>query len=106
MEDRKTVFNYIGQMFSIYRVMTVIFVVINLIIGNEDGNVSTLFSLGSAGLSAATLLELLLSALIVTAVQNIFLTDVVIRDMALIARNILFFATILVSITAFAAIYG
>ena len=46
MEDKKTVFNYIGQMFSIYGVMIMIFIVINLIIGNEAGSVSTLFSLG------------------------------------------------------------
>jgi len=106
MEEKKTIFNYIGQVFSIYGVITVIFVVINLIIGNEAGSVSTLFSLGSAGLSTATLLELLLLTLIVSAAQIIFLTDVVIKDMALIARNILFFAVILAAIIAFAAGFG
>lgn len=106
MEEKKTIFNYIGQVFSIYGVMTVIFVVINLIIGNEAGSVSALFSLGSAGLSTATLLELLLLTLIVSAAQIIFLTDVVIKNMALIARNILFFAVILVAIIAFAAGFG
>ena len=106
MEEKKTVFNYIGQVFSIYGVMTVIFVVINLLIGDNAGSVSTLFALGKTGLSTATLLELLLLALIVTAAQNIFLTDVVIKDMALLVRNILFFATILVAIIAFATICG
>ena len=106
MEDKKTVFNYIGQMFSIYGVMIMIFIVINLIIGNEAGSVSTLFSLGSAGLSMATLLELFLLVLIVTAAQNIFLTDILIKNLALIVRNILFFATILIAITAFAVVFG
>ena len=94
MEDKKTIFNYVGQMFSIYGVMIMIFIVINLIIGNEAGSVSTLFSLGSAGLSTATLLELFLLVLIVAAAQNIFLTDILIKNLALIVRNILFFATI------------
>ena len=93
-------------MFSIYGVMIVIFVVINLIIGDNAGSVSTLFSLGKTGLSTATLLELLLLTLIVTAAQSIFLTDVVIKNMALIVRNILFFATILVAITVFASVFG
>ena len=106
MEDRKTIFNYISQMFSIYGVMIVIFVVINLIIGDNAGSVSTLFSLGKTGLSTATLLELFLLTLIVTAAQSIFLTDVVIKNMALIVRNILFFATILVAITVFASVFG
>ena len=106
MDEKRTVFNYIGQMFSIYGVMIVIFIVINIFIGNEAGSVSTLFSLGSAGLSTATLLELFLLVLIVTAAQNIFLTDILIKSMALIVRNILFFATILIAITAFAAVFG
>ena len=106
MEDKKTIFNYVGQMFSIYGVMIMIFIVINLIIGNEAGSVSTLFSLGSSGLSTATLLELFLLVLIVTAAQNIFLTDILIKNLALIVRNILFFATILIAITAFAVVFG
>ena len=106
MEEKKTVFNYISQLFAIYGVVTVIFVVINLIIGNEAGSVSTLFSLGSTGLSTRTLIQLFILVVIVTVDDNIFLTDLVIKNMPLVLRNILFFAVILVTITVFAAVFG
>ena len=53
MDDRKTVFEYIRQLFTTYGIMVVIFIVINLFIGDEAGRVSSLFALGVAGLSSA-----------------------------------------------------
>ena len=106
MEDRKTIFEYIAQFFTTYGIMVVIFIVINLVIGDNARSVSTLFAIGSDGLSSAMLLELLLLAFIITAAQNVFLSDILIKDMALIVRNILFFLTIMIAITVFVIIFG
>ena len=106
MEDRKTIFEYIAQLFTTYGIMVVIFIVINLFIGENARSVSTLFAIGSDGLSSAMLLELLLLAFIITAAQNVFLSDILIKDMALIVRNILFFLTIMIAITVFVIIFG
>ena len=57
MEDRKTIFEYIAQLFTTYGIMVVIFIVINLVIGDNARSVSTLFAIGSDGLSSAMLLE-------------------------------------------------
>ena len=91
MEEKKNIFDYIRQLFAIYGVMVLIFVLFNLIVGDEAKSISTLFTLGSQGLLSSTLLQLLLMAAIITAAQNIFLTDILIKDLALIIRNILFF---------------
>ena len=106
MEDRKTVFDYISQLFATFGIMVLIFIVLNLFIGNLARSMSTLFSLGDAGLSSATLLELLLLALIITVAQNIFLSDILIKNMVLLARYLLFFLTIMVAITVFVIIFG
>ena len=106
MEDKKTVFEYIGQLFTTYGIMVVIFIVINLVIGNDARQLSTLFALGGNGLSSATLLELLMLALIITVAQNIFLSDILIKNLALIARNILFFLSIMVAIIIFVIVFG
>ena len=106
MEERKSVFDYIRQLFTIFGVMVLIFVIFNLIVGDEAKSISTLFTLGSQGLLSATLLQLLLMALIITVAQNIFLTDILIKNLALIVRNILFFVTIMIAITAFVIIFG
>ena len=106
MEEKKNIFDYIRQLFAIYGVMVLIFVAFNLIVGDEAKSISTLFTLGSQGLLSSTLLQLLLMALIITAAQNIFLTDILIKNLALIVRNILFFVTIMIAITAFVIIFG
>ena len=106
MEDKKTIFNYISQLFAIYGIVIAIFVAINLIVGNEVGSVSTLFALGSTGLSTKTLIELFVLVVIVTIDDNVFHTDLLIKNMSLIVRNILFFAVILVTIIVFAVVFG
>ena len=106
MEDRKNIFDYIKQLFTSFGIVVLLFIVINIIIGNDAGSVSSLFALGAKGLSTATLLQLLFLVLIITVAQNIFLSDLVIKNMALVVRNILFFATIMAAITIFAVVFG
>ena len=106
MDDRKTIFDYIKQLFTTYGIMVVIFIVTNLIIGNEARSLSTLFALGSAGLSTATLLQLFFLAAIITVAQNIFLSDILIKNLALIVRNILFFVTVMAASTLFIVFFG
>ena len=106
MEDKKNIFDYIKELFTSYGIVVLLFIVINLFIGNEAGSVSSLFVLGSKGLSTATLIQLLFLVLIITVAQNIFLTDLVIKNMALVVRNILFFVTILAAITVFALVFN
>ena len=106
MEEKRNIFDNIRQFFTIYGVMVLVFVVFSMIIGDEAKDISTLFTLGSQGLLSATLLQLLLMALIITIAQNIFLTDILIKNLALKVRNILFFVTILIAIIAFVIICG
>ncbi len=106
MDDNKNIFDYIKQLFTSFGIVVLLFIAINIIIGNEAGSVSSLFALGAKGLSTATLLQLLFLVLIITVAQNIFLSDLVIKNMALVVRNILFFATIMAAITVFAVVFG
>lgn len=105
-EDRKSVFGYIAQLLATYGAMVVIFIVFDLCIGKETEGYSTLFELGSRGLTLATLLQLLFLAVLVTIAQVAFLTDLLIKNMNMIARNLLFIIAIFVSIVMFAVLFG
>ncbi|NLL91721.1 MAG: hypothetical protein GX222_04795 [Ruminococcaceae bacterium] len=96
MEKRKTIFNYISEVFAVYGIIVTIYVLLSLFIGDYVGEYSSMFRLGNKGLSNATLLQLLLLATIIIAVRNVFLTDRWIKRMSIILRNILFFITIIV----------
>ena len=64
MEERKSVFEYIKELFTCYGIVILIFIAINFFIGDEAGSVSTLFALGSKGLSSAMLLQLFLDQML------------------------------------------
>ena len=105
MEQNKTIFNYIGQFFATYGIIVTIFIVFTCLIGENAKNVSSLYSLGSQGLSLDTLLQLLALAGIITLAQVTFLTDYWIKNMNMILRNVMFFVTICVVIGTFTAIF-
>lgn len=106
MEKRKTIFNYFSDIFTLYGIIVIIYVLLSLIIGDSIGGYSSLFRLGSKGLSIATLLQLLLLACIITIAQNIFLTDRWIKNMPIVLRNILFFLTIFAVMIILIVLFG
>lgn len=95
MEEKKTVFNYISQLFATYGVIVVIFIVFSLVIGNGADKYSALFSYKDAALGIPTLLQLLLLALFITLSQVLFLTDRMIKGMSMVLRYIFFFISIM-----------
>lgn len=97
MESKKTIFNYISDVFTMYGGIVSVYILLNLIIGDYVGDYSSLFRLGSAGLSTATLLQLLLLASVIVIAQNIFLADRWIKNMTVVLRNVLFFLTIMIA---------
>lgn len=105
MEQNKTIYNYIGQLFATYGVIVTIFIIFTSIIGESAKDLSSLYRLGGEGLSIGTLIQLLALAGIITLAQILFLTDKWIKNMQLLVRNILFFATICVAIGFFVIIF-
>ena len=105
MEENKTIFNYISQIFATYGIIVAIFIVFSLVLGNAAKDYSSLFVLGSAGLSVKTLGQLLLLAVIISLGQIFFLTDRILKKMALLLRNILFFLLVMVVIIVFAVVF-
>ncbi|MGN0513308.1 MAG: hypothetical protein ACI4S2_05765 [Lachnospiraceae bacterium] len=101
MEDNKTIFNYLGQLFATYGIIVTIFVVFTLLIGENVNGVSSLYSLGNKGLSIQTLIQVFILSIIITISQVAFLTDKWIKNMQMIIRNIMFFGTICVTVALF-----
>lgn len=105
MEENKTIFNYITQLFATYGIMVAIFMIFGVTIGNLANGHSSLFALGTLGFSTETLFQLLLLATIITLAQITFLTDRWIKNMGLILRNICFFGCIVIVMAVFAAVF-
>ncbi|MGN0340885.1 MAG: hypothetical protein ACI4D0_10380 [Lachnospira sp.] len=106
MEDNKTIFNYIGQVFATYGMILFIFIIFGSLIGDIASGYSSLFELGNQGFSIATLLQLFVLAFIITVAQVAFLTDRWIKNLSLFFRNVLFFGIVVVTIVIFVILFG
>ncbi len=105
MEEKKTVFNYISQVFATFGVIVGIFLVFSMAIGKGASAYSSLFRYKDAALGIPTLLQLLLLALIITAAQVLFLTDTVIKGMSIVLRYVLFFITIMLAMIIMTVVF-
>lgn len=101
MEEQKNIFTYIGGLFATYGVIVAIFIVLNLVVGKEASDYSTLFSYGRGGLSIPTLLQLFALSFIISICRNLLFTDRWIREMPMLLRNVIFFGLIMLSTVAF-----
>lgn len=106
MEDNKTIFNYIGQVFATYGMILFLFIIFGIMIGDNASGYSSLFELGNHGFSIATLLQLFILAIIISIAQIAFLTDRWIKNLSIFFRNVLFFGIVVLTIVIFAILFG
>lgn len=101
MEENKTIFNYISQVFTTYGIIIAIFIILGCITGEEAAEYSTLFAYGNQGFSIATLTQLFAVSVVISIGQIIFLTDRWIKRLSILIRSTLFIATVILAIVFF-----
>lgn len=87
MEERKTIFDYLAQVFCMFGIMVTILCIFCLCFGADAKGISTMFALGAEGLTIATLGQYMLVAIVITAVRVVFFTDCIIQNRSLAFRT-------------------
>lgn len=104
MEERKNIFDYVGQVFQVFGFTISVLSLFCLWFG-EDANVySTMFALGKRGLSVATLLQFFAVSVCITALRFFFFTDVILKKMSVVWRTTGMFASILLVMAGFVVV--
>ncbi len=106
MEKEKTIFDYMGQVFVIFGGTIVILNVFCLLFGESAQNFSTMFSMGSEGLSVATMMQFLLVSVLITFWRFLFFTDKIIKNLSLAIRTVGMFIAVVVTIVLFVILFG
>ena len=106
MDSKPSVYDYLSQVFMIFGITILLLNVFCLIFGGSAKEFSEIFSLGSLGLSAKTMLQFLLAIAITIALRFTFMTDIVIKKMPLAARIIAMFTTVFLNIVVFIILCG
>lgn len=87
MEEKKTIFDYVTMTFSIFGFSIAWLNFFSFLFGEEAKEISSMFSLGSNGLSIATMMQFLGVAVITTFIRYIFFTDIIIKKMPIVGRT-------------------
>ncbi|MCH5348245.1 MAG: hypothetical protein J1E40_02885 [Oscillospiraceae bacterium] len=101
MNNKPTIFDYLSQVFMIFGISILILNIFCLIFGESANDFSTIFSLGSSGLSVKTMLQFLLAIAITIVFRFLFMSDLLINKMSITARIIAMFVAAFLNIMVF-----
>ncbi len=87
MEEKKTIFDYVAMTFTTFGFSISWLNLFCFLFGEEAKEVSSMFSLGSNGLSTATMVQFLAVSAITTIIRYLFFTDVFIKKMSIVGRT-------------------
>ena len=90
----------------IYGIITFFICVFSAFFGEAAKSVSTIFSLGNKGLTVSTHVQFLLVIALIMLLRFVFMTDCVIKKMALVLRVILMLLSVLGVIIGFVFGFG
>lgn len=106
MDRNFSLLKYLAQVFMIYGITTGLLNVFCVIFGTSAQGLSTIFSLGKAGVGVETSFQFLLVAAVVVGLKFLFTTDILIKKMPLAARIIALFASVFAVIVVFIIVFG
>lgn len=106
MENRPTILKFLQKVFVIYGITTLILNIFTLIFGDDAKEMSTIFSFGGDALGVKTSMEFMLATFILVFLENLFMTDTIIKKMKTTIRICLMFVSIFAVVTLFVAVFG
>lgn len=105
--DKKTgILGFLSQVFMLFGIIVLLMSIFALIFGDNAKQVSTIFSLGSEGLSFRTLIQFLSAIAIICVLRFIFMSDTIIKKMPVALRIILMFTSVIIVIVGFVFAFG
>lgn len=105
MENRKTIFDYLGQVLIVFGFSTVVLNLFCLLIGEDAQSISAIYSLGKEGISVTTSLQFLGVSVCITGFRFVFFTDGFIRQMSVVMRTVCMFVSIILLIAVCAVLF-
>lgn len=105
-DKKETMFDWLEQVFLVFGIAMMCMVVFCVTFGDAAKGYSTMFELGKAGVSIATMVQYFLLVVIIITLKFIFFTDAVIKKMSVALRTILMFTFVVIALAAFVLMFG
>lgn len=106
MEERKTIFNYLIEVFCVFGIAVVIMIVFCRIFGDDARELSSMFRLGKEGLPVDTMLQFLAISFLTEGLQYVFFSGRWLKKWTALAKYSVFFLAIVAVVSAFICLFG
>lgn len=106
MKKKDTVFDYVNSIFVIYGFVILCMCLFCVLLGDAAKDYSTLFALGSQGLTVNTMLEFFLLAALIATLKFVLFADGKIKNVPLAARVVIMFGAVIVIMVFFVVWFG
>lgn len=106
MEERRTFWDYLTQLFAVFGITMIILTVFCLIVGENAEGYSSIFQLGKQGIACSTMLQFLATSALITGIRYIFFTDRLIKQMPVTLRIVCMVLSIIVLIGVFSYLFS
>lgn len=106
MKQKNTIFDFVGQIFMIFGFTVICLNVFCLWFGESAKEFSTIFELGSKGLSSATMFQFLLETVFIVILREIFFTYKWIKKASIGVRTASMFSSVIVTIILLVYLFG
>lgn len=105
MIRKNTIHDYLINVMSVYGISIISICLFCLLFGEDAKELSSIFSLGKAGISIMTLIEFFMLSIIISGLKWLFFTDIVIKNMSITFRSALMFACVITLVVVFVVIF-
>lgn len=106
MDEKKPFLHYIGETMTTFGVSMVAMGTITLLFGDSARGLSSLFTLGSAGIPLHVAGEFLLMNAVITVLRFIFYTDALFSNLAIWIRFLCMLSSIIAMVAIFNLLFG
>lgn len=106
MNKKDTVFSYLTQIFLIYGFTILTLTVFCFLFGEGAQDFSTIFALGSSGLSLATMIQFFALSVCIATFRFVLFSDGLIRKVSIAVRTVIMFALVILLIILFIYLFG
>lgn len=106
MKERKSVFDYMAHVFTIFGVTILILAALSGLCGEDASEVSTIFALGKEGIPTITLFQFFLTSVLTTVVNGLFFSDKIVKRMPIWGRTVGMLLAEVFMIVIFVAAFG
>lgn len=106
MNKRNTAWDYLTHIMVIWGISVLSISVFALLFGENEKEYSSIFALGSEGISLATLAQFFCLAVIISTLRWVFFTDGLIKRLPIVVRCLLMIAGVILTVGVLAAVYG